>query len=232
MRILVTADYQMMGRAAAELIVKAVRGKADVVLGLPTGRTPLGMYDAIVEIYRKQDLDFSRVRTFNLDEYLGLPPNDHNSFRAYMRRHFFDHVNIPPQNVHIPDQVDNYEQAICEAGGIDLLVVGIAANGHIAFNEPGSSFSSRTRIVDLAAETIENAAKQFAKDAVPTQAMTMGIGTILESRHILLLASGKAKADIVRRALRGPITESVPASVLQTHPNVIAILDEEANLYV
>jgi glucosamine-6-phosphate deaminase len=233
MRILVTADYQMMSLAAAELIVKAVRGKADVVLGLPTGRTPLGMYDALVEIYRKQDLDFSRVRTFNLDEYLGLPPNDRNSFRAYMRRHFFDHVNIPPQNVHIPDQADNYyEQAICEAGGIDLLVVGIAANGHIAFNEPGSSFSSRTRVVDLAAETIENAAKQFAKDAVPTQAVTMGIGTIVESRHILLLASGKAKADIVRRALRGPITESVPASILQTHPNVIAILDEEANLYV
>jgi glucosamine-6-phosphate deaminase len=185
-----------------------------------------------VEMYRKQGPDFSRVRTFNLDEYLGLAPTDHNSFRAYMHRHFFDHVNILPENAHIPNQVDGYEQAIREAGGIDLLVVGIADNGHIAFNEPGSSFSSRTRIVDLAPETIENAAKQFGKDAVPAQAITMGIGTILESRHILLLASGKAKADIVRRALQGPITESVPASALQTHPNVIAILDEEANLYV
>jgi glucosamine-6-phosphate deaminase len=232
MRILVTADYRMLSQAAAELIVKAVRGKAGVVLGLPTGRTPLGMYDELVEMYRNQGLDFSQVRTFNLDEYLGLAPTDHNSFRAYMHRHFFDHVNITPENVHIPDQVDNYEQAIREAGGIDLLVVGIAANGHIAFNEPGSSFSSRTRLVDLAPETIENAAKQFGKDAVPRQAVTMGIGTILESRHILLLASGKAKADIVRRALRGPITESVPASALQTHPNVIAILDEDANLYV
>jgi glucosamine-6-phosphate deaminase len=232
MRILVTADYQRLSYAAAELIVKAVRGKAGVVLGLPTGRTPLGMYDELVEMYRKQGPDFSRVRTFNLDEYLGLTPTDHNSFRAYMHRHFFDHVNILPENAHIPNQVDGYEQAIHEAGGIDLLVVGIAANGHIAFNEPGSSFSSRTRIVDLAPETIENAAKQFGKDAVPTQAITMGIGTILESRHILLLASGKAKADIVRRALQGPITESVPASALQTHPNVIAILDEEANLYV
>jgi glucosamine-6-phosphate deaminase len=232
MRILVTADYQMLSHAAAELIVKAVRGKAEVVLGLPTGRTPLGMYDALVEMYRNQGLDFSRVRTFNLDEYLGLAPAERNSFRAYMHRHLFDHVNIPPENVHIPDHVDMYEQAIRETGGIDLLVVGIAANGHIAFNEPGSSFSSRTRVVDLAAETIENAAKQFGKNAVPTQAVTMGIGTILESRHILLLASGKDKADIVRRALRGPITESVPASVLQTHPNVIAILDEEANLYV
>jgi glucosamine-6-phosphate deaminase len=232
MRILVTADYQRLSYAAAELIVKAVRGKAGVVLGLPTGRTPLGMYDELVEMYRKQGLDFSRVRTFNLDEYLGLAPTDHNSFRAYMHRHFFDHVNILPENAHIPNQVDGYEQAIRDAGGIDLLVVGIAENGHIAFNEPGSSFSSRTRIVDLAPETIENAAKQFGKDAVPAQAITMGIGTILESRHILLLAAGKAKADIVRRALRGPITESVPASALQTHPNVIAILDEEANLYV
>jgi glucosamine-6-phosphate deaminase len=232
MRILVTADYQRLSHAAAELIVKAVRGKAGVVLGLPTGRTPLGMYDVLVEMYQSQGLDFSRVRTFNLDEYLGLAPTDRNSFRAYMHRHLLDHVNIPPENVHIPDQVDKYEHAIREAGGIDLLVVGIAANGHIAFNEPGSSFSSRTRVVDLAPETIENAAKQFDKDAVPTQAVTIGIGTILESRHILLLASGKDKADIVRRAMRGPITESVPASALQTHPNVIAILDEEANLYV
>jgi glucosamine-6-phosphate deaminase len=232
MRILVTADYQMLSHTAAELIVKAVRGKADVVLGLPTGTTPLGMYEELTETFRKQRLDFSRVRTFNLDEYLGLAPTDRNSFRAYMYRHFFDHVNVPPENVHIPDQVDGYEQAIRETGGIDLLVVGIAANGHIAFNEPGSSFTSRTRVVDLAPDTIENAAKQFDKDTVPTKAITMGIGTILESRHILLLASGKAKADIVRRALRGPITESVPASALQTHPNVIAILDEEANLYV
>ncbi len=222
----------MLSHAAAELVVKAVRGKAGVVLGLPTGKTPLGMYDALVEMYRNQGIDFSRVRTFNLDEYFGLAPTDRNSFRAYMQRHLFDYINISLDNIHIPDQVAEYEHAIREAGGIDLLVVGVAANGHIAFNEPGSSFSSRTRVVDLAPETIKNAAKQFGKDVVPTQAVTMGIGTILESRHILLLASGKDKADIVRRALRGPITESVPASVLQTHPNVIAILDEEANLYV
>src|SRR5215467_7326947 len=120
MRILVTEDYQMLSHAAAELIVKGVRGKAEVVLGLPTGRTPLGMYDALVEMYRNQRLDFSRVRTFNLDEYLGLAPADRNSFRAYMHRHLFDHVDIPPENVRIPDQVDKYEHAIREAGGIDL----------------------------------------------------------------------------------------------------------------
>jgi glucosamine-6-phosphate deaminase len=146
-----------------------------------------------------------------------------------MHRHFFDHVNISPEKAHIPHEVANYEEAIQNAGGIDLLVVGIGTNGHVAFNEPGSSFASRTRIVNLAPETVANAAKQFGNNAVPKQAITMGIGTILESRHILLLASGTAKADIVRRALHGPITESVPASALQQHSNVIAILDEEAN---
>jgi glucosamine-6-phosphate deaminase len=231
MRVLVTADYRTLSQTAAELIGKAVRGKAGLVLGLPTGRTPLGMYEELVRLHRNQSLDFSGVRTFNLDEYLGLTSRDPNSFHAYMHRHFFDHVNIPAGQIHIPHEADNYEELIQKAGGIDLLVVGIGTNGHIAFNEPGSSFSSRSRIVDLAPETIANAAKQFGKDVVPKQAITMGIGTMLEARHILLLASGKAKADVVRRALRGPITELVPASALQQHPNVIAVLDEEANLY-
>src|SRR5689334_18780359 len=141
MRILVTADFRMLSEAAAELIVKAVRGKAGLVLGLPTGRTPVGMYEELVEAYRKHGLDFSRIRTFNLDEYLGLEPTDPNSFHAYMHREFFDHVNIPPENVYIPAQVDGYEEAIQKAGGIDLLVVGIGGNGHIAFNEPGSGFA-------------------------------------------------------------------------------------------
>jgi glucosamine-6-phosphate deaminase len=228
MRVLVTADYRTLSQTAAELIVKAVRGKAGLVLGLPTGRTPLGMYDELVRLYRNQACDCSRIRTFNLDEYAGLPSGNPNSFDTYMHRHFFDHVNIPPENAHIPHEAANYEEAIQNAGGIDLLVVGIGTNGHIAFNEPGSSFSSRTRIVDLAPETVANAAKQFADNPVPKQAITMGIATILDSRHILLLASGTGKADIVRRALQGPITESVPGSALQQHPNVIAILDEEA----
>jgi glucosamine-6-phosphate deaminase len=228
MRVLVTADYRTLSQTAAGLIGKALRAKAGMVLGLPTGRTPLGMYDELVRLHRNQGQDFSRVRTFNLDEYAGLPPCDPNSFHTYMHRHFFDHVNISPENAHIPYEVANYEEAIHSAGGIDLLVVGIGTNGHIAFNEPGSSFASRTRIVNLAPETVANAAKQFGNNTVPTQAVTMGIGTILDSRHILLLASGTAKAGIVRRALRGPITESVPASALQQHPHVIAILDEEA----
>src|SRR5262249_20587482 len=143
-----------------------------------------------------------------------------NSFHTYMHRHFFDHVNISPENAHIPHEVAHYEEAIQNAGGIDLLVVGIGTNGHVALNEPGSSFASRTRIVNLAPETVANAAKQFGNNAVPKQAIPRGIGTIRESRHILLLASGTDKADIVRRALHGPITESVPASALQQHPDV------------
>ena len=229
MRVLVTADYQTLSQTAAELIAKAVRGRAELVLGLPTGRTPLGMYAELVRMHRDQGLSFSGVRTFNLDEYIGLSQDDPNSFHAYMHEHFFDHVDIAAINAHFPDEAGNYEQAIRSVGGIDLLIVGIGANGHIAFNEPGSSFSSRTRTVNLAAETMTNAAKQFGSNAVPRQATSMGIGTVLDSRHIVLLASGSGKADVVRRALRGPITEAVPASALQMHPNVIAILDEEAN---
>src|SRR5262249_42415863 len=183
MRVLVTADYRTMGWTAAELIAKAVRGKAGLVLGLPSGRTPVGMYGELVRLHRNQGHDFSRVRTFNLDEYAGLPPGDPNSFHSYMHHHFFDHVNILPENAHIPHEVANYEEAIHNAGGIDLLVVGIGTNGHIAFNEPGSSFASRTRIVNLAPETVANAARQFGNDIVPKQAITMGIGTILDSRH-------------------------------------------------
>lgn len=229
MRILVTADYQTLSRTAAELVAKAVRGRAEFVLGLPTGRTPLGMYAELVRMHRDQGLSFSKVRTFNLDEYLGLAQDDPNSFHTCMHEHFFDHVDIAEANAHFPDEAGNYEEAIRNVGGIELLIVGIGANGHIAFNEPGSGFSSRTRTVSLAAETMANAAKQFGSNAVPHQAVTMGIGTMLDSRHIVLLASGSGKAEVVRRSLRGPITEAVPASALQMHPNVIAILDEEAN---
>jgi glucosamine-6-phosphate deaminase len=219
----------MLSRTASELVVKAIRTKRELTLGLPTGNTPLGMYEELVRSYREQQIDFSGIRTFNLDEYLGLQGNDPHSYRFYMQEHFFDHVKVPPGNVHIPQEAGSYEDKIREAGGIDLLVVGMGLNGHIAFNEPGSSFASRTREVMLAPETIANAEMHFEGAPVPPRAITMGIGTILESRCIVLLASGASKADIVRRALHGPVSESVPASALQTHQNVIAILDEDAN---
>ena len=229
MRVLVAPDYRTLSRTASELVLKAIRRKRELTLGLPTGNTPLGMYEELVRSYRGQRIDFSGITTFNLDEYLGLQRNDPHSYRFYMQRHFFDHVNVAPRNVHIPEEAGSYEEKIREAGGIDLLVVGIGRNGHIAFNEPGSSFASRTREVMLAPETIANAETHFQGAPVPPRAITMGIGTILESRCIVLLASGASKADIVRRALNGPVSESVPASALQMHQNVIAILDEEAN---
>jgi glucosamine-6-phosphate deaminase len=177
------------------------------------------------------------LRTFNLDEYLDLASGHPQSFQTYMRRQFFDHVNIPAENIDIPNgtpgidaeiESERYERNIAQAGGIDLLIVGIAANGHIAFNEPGSSFDSRTRTVDLAQETIANAQQQFGKERAPSRAITMGIGTMLEARRVLLLASGAAKSDAVKRALRGPVSPTVPASALQLHPRVIALLDEAA----
>lgn len=237
MRVLVTPDYQALSQTAAELVLKAVRAKPGIKLGLPTGNTPLGMYEELVRRYRIEQLDFSQIQTFNLDEYVGLT-NDHpKSYHRYMRRHFFDHVNLLPANIHIPEgspgvdldaEAVRYENQIRKAGGIDLLIVGVGANGHIAFNEPGSPFDSRTRAVDLAAETIRNAQQHFGSEPVPRRAITMGIATMLEARRILLLASGSSKADAVERTLHGPVSPSVPASALRLHSRVIVVLDEAA----
>jgi glucosamine-6-phosphate deaminase len=239
MRVLVTPDYRTLSKEAAELVARTLRPRPDLTLGLPTGNTPLAMYAELVRKHRDEGLDFSRVKTFNLDEYLGIPADHPQSYHAYMRSRFFNHVNVLPEHTHIPDgspgvdatvECARYEDAIRDSGGIDLLIVGIGANGHIAFNEPGSSFDSRTRVVSLAEETIANAGKYFASDQeIPRSAITMGIRTILEAGRILLLASGRTKATAVDHALRGPISESVPASALRLHPNVIAILDEQAS---
>jgi glucosamine-6-phosphate deaminase len=232
MRVLVTPDYRTLSEEAAAILAKSIRAKPTLTLGLPTGQTPLGMYEALTRKHRLEELDFSGVRTFNLDEYFGMSPDNPQSYHAYMRSRLFDHVNLTPQNTHIPDgspgidpeiECERYENMIRQSGGIDLLIVGIGANGHVAFNEPGSPFDSRTRVVTLAPETIQNAGKN-----IPPTAITIGIGTILEAGRILLLASGAQKAEIVRRALHGPISEAVPASSLQLHPDVIVIMDEAA----
>jgi glucosamine-6-phosphate deaminase len=232
MRVLVTPDYRTLSEEAAAILAKSIRAKPTLTLGLPTGQTPLGMYEALTRKHRLEELDFSGVRTFNLDEYFGMSPDNPQSYHAYMRSRLFDHVNVTPQNIHIPDgspgidpeiECERYENMIRQSGGIDLLIVGIGANGHVAFNEPGSPFDSRTRVVTLAPETIQNAGKN-----IPPTAITIGIGTILEAGRILLLASGAAKAEILSRALGGPISETVPASALQLHPDVIVIMDEAA----
>jgi glucosamine-6-phosphate deaminase len=234
MRVLVTPDYQTLSEEAAAILAKSMRAKPTIALGLPTGRTPLGLYQELIRKHRSQGLDFSGVRTFNLDEYLGISPEDPRSFHAYMQCQLFDHVNITPEHTHIPDgspavdpeiECERYENMIRQSGGIDLLIVGIGANGHIAFNEPGSPFDSRTRVVTLAPETVQN-----TEADIPHTAITMGIGTILDAGRILLLASGSKKAEILKRALQGPVSETVPASALQRHSDVIVIMDEAAAL--
>ena len=213
MQVLVTPDYQTLSREAAHLVAEAIRLQPALTLGLPAGNTPTGMYEELATL----QLDFSKVRTFNIDEYAGLAPADPRSFHAYMRRTFFDRINLPQRNIHFPDE--NYEGTIRAAGGLDLIVLGVGLNGHIAFNEPGSDFTSRTRVVDLAPETV----------APVRRGVTMGIATIMEARRILLLASGSSKRDVLRSALEEPVQESLPASALQLHPDLTVIADKAAS---
>jgi len=231
-------SYEELSREAARIVASAVRSRPGVRLGLATGSTTLGMYGELVRLHKEEGLDFSKVVTFNLDEYLGLAAEHPQSFHCFMRKKFFERVNIKPENIHIPDGMiggdyeeycDSYERAIREAGGIDLQILGIGRNGHIGFNEPTSSFGSRTRLKVLTSETIEDNRKFFgAGEEMPECAITMGIGTILEAKKILLLATGEAKAETVAEAIEGPITASVTASCLQLHPDVTFVIDEAA----
>jgi glucosamine-6-phosphate deaminase len=209
------------------------------VLGLPTGSTPVGVYRDLIRLHRESGLDFSRVITFNLDEYFGLTRNDPHSYNRWMKETFFDHVNLRPENIHIPDgtirQEDaeaycaNYEQLIRRAGGIDLQILGIGRTGHIGFNEPGSTRHSRTRLVTLDPVTRRDAASGFyGQDNVPLQALTMGVGTILEARKVVIMAFGEHKASIVQRAVEGEMTDAIAASFLQKHPDATFILDQAA----
>jgi glucosamine-6-phosphate deaminase len=227
-----------VGQEAARIVANAVRRNPSLRLGLATGSTSLGMYQELVRLHRQEGLDFSRARTFNLDEYLGLRPQHKQSFHYFMHQNFFDHVNVAPGNIQIPDgsikggyqeYCASYEQVIRDAGGIDLQVLGIGRNGHIGFNEPTSSLGSRTRLKVLSKETIEDNHKFFAPgEEIPQCAITMGIGTILEAKRILLLATGCSKAAAIANAIEGPVTASVTASALQLHPEVTFIVDQEA----
>ena len=227
MEIQIRADYDDMSKEAARIVAEAIRAKPQLVLGVPSGNTPKGMYRELIRMYRQKNrLDFSKVRFFLLDEYTGLRPGHPDSFRAYLWRVFLNYINVRPANVYLPEE--NYEKTIRRSRGIDLLISGIGVNGHIAFNEPGSTLDSRTRIVELADSTIELMKISFSPRDLPRQAITMGLGTILEARGILLLASGSRKAQILGRALTGQITTDVPASVLRLHSNLTVIADEEA----
>lgn len=237
MKIYVTEDYKTMSRKAANILSAQLILKPNSVLGLATGSTPEGAYAQLVEWYRKGDLDFSAVRTVNLDEYVGLEPTHEQSYRHFMQVHLFDHVNINPANTNVPDglaadpaaECKWYNQVIRDMGGIDLQLLGLGSNGHIGFNEPGNAFELETHVVDLTERTINDNARFFAsRDDVPRQAMTMGIKSIMMAKKILLMASGEGKAEALKEALTGPVTPRVPASILQLHPYVTLVADKAA----
>lgn len=227
-----------LARAAARLVIDTIGRLPTAVIGLPTGRTPLLAYQEIVRLTRAESIDWSGVRTFNLDEFVGLGPGDRDSYRAFMDERLFRPVGLPPAQVGFLDgtavdldaECDRYERAISAAGGIDLLLLGIGANGHIGFNEPGDALSARTHRVVLDAPTRAANAWWFGGEIarVPDEALTMGMATILQSRAIVLMATGAAKAQAVRAMLHGSITTRVPASFLQLHPQVLVMLDDEA----
>ena len=237
MEIIVKDSVEEMSRTAARVVARTLNSKPNAVLGLATGSTPLGLYKELVRMHQEEGLDFSQVTTFNLDEYAGLTRKHPQSYHYFMHENLFRHINIPNQNIYIPSgTTDNYaafcawyEQRIVECGGIDLQVLGIGTDGHIAFNEPTSSLGSRTRIKTLAKQTIDDNARFFdSSEDVPVYAITMGVGTIIEAEKILLLANGESKADAVAQAIEGPVTSMITASALQLHPDVMFIVDRPA----
>jgi glucosamine-6-phosphate deaminase len=222
------ASYEALSARAAELFLAAIHDDPRVVFGLPTGRTPIGMYDRVVSICSREYHCFTEVTTFNLDEYVGIACEHPGSYCTYMQQHLFDHVDLDPKRAHIPNgkapdlaaECARYERAIRHAGGLGITFLGLGRNGHIGFNEPGTPFESRTRVVSLTQSTRSANAGYFADGEVPGEAITMGIGTILESKSIVLLVSGTGKEDAVARLRGGEIDEQFPASALHLHGNV------------
>jgi glucosamine-6-phosphate deaminase len=237
MEVIIQPNRELASEIAARLIARQVREKPASVLGLATGKTPLVLYRMLVQMHRDGKLDLSKVTVFNLDEYVGIDRDHPASYCRFMEEHFFSHVNIPPEQRFIPDGMakniaahcKDYENSIRGAGGIDLQLLGLGTDGHIGFNEPGSSLASRTRIKSLTEQTRRDNRRAFSSgEKVPRHVITMGLGTIMESRACVLLAFGKKKAPAVRRSVEGPVTASVPGSILQFHPRAKIILDDGA----
>jgi glucosamine-6-phosphate deaminase len=237
MEVIILPTAAEASEVAARLIARQVREKPSSVLGLATGSTPCKLYQLLARMHREDGLDFSKATTFNLDEYVNLDPTHPASYHQFMEENFFSHVNLARKNVHIPDGMvadvrahcASYERAIREAGGIDLQILGLGSDGHLGFNEPGSSLASRTRIKTLTERTRSDNARFFTgAQEVPHHVITMGLGTIMESRMCLLLAFGKAKAEAVAASVEGPVTASVPGSLLQFHPQAKVLLDAES----
>ncbi len=237
MKTIVTQDYNEMSLVAANQLKDFIEKEPDAVLGLPTGRTPEGMYRYLVDFHQNKGLDFSAITTFNLDEYLGLAPNDPNSYHYFMNHRFFNHINIEKHNTHIPNGIakdiikecQEYEQKIIDAGGIDVQILGIGKNGHIGFNEPSNSLSLETHVVSLTEDTIKANSELFTYvEDVPNKAITMGIGTIMKARKIIVLVSGIEKRNIINKVLSGNLTTDIPASILLLHKDVLIIGDKNA----
>lgn len=237
MRVYCAKDYDHASRVAANIISAQVIMKPDCVLGLATGSTPIGTYEELIRRYEQGDLDFSKVHSINLDEYRGLSPENDQSYRYFMNTHLFDKINIDKKNTYVPDGLEpnkekacrDYEEIIRVHGGVDLQVLGLGHNGHIGFNEPGSVFEKETHCVTLSETTREANARFFnSMDEVPTEAYTMGIGSIMQAKKIVVIVTGEGKREIVKKAFQGPITPEVQASVLQLHSDVILVGDEAA----
>lgn len=236
MNVIIVSNYESMSEEVAKIVTGQIANKPNSVLGLATGGSPVGVYRLLQESYSR-GVDFSQLTTFNLDEYVGLGEDHPQSYRHYMEEHLFSKVNVKKENTHIPNGVVQdlqaecyrYEELIKRAGGIDLQLLGIGTNGHIGFNEPGTEFGSTTQVVDLAQSTIKDNARYFASlDEVPTQALSMGIKSIMQARNIVLMANGGSKAHAIFAAVKGPVTPDVPASVLQLHPSVTFVVDQAA----
>ncbi|HEX8702974.1 MAG TPA: glucosamine-6-phosphate deaminase [Myxococcaceae bacterium] len=238
MNVRIFASEQEAAAACAAHIAAAVRAKPDLVLGLPTGRSPLNVYRELVGLHKRGELDLSRATTFNLDEFLGVPPEDSGSFRAYMERHLFEHVNLAPERIHFLDgcapdaeaECERYDREIAKAGGLELLLMGVGPNGHVAFNEPGEGLMAKSHRGLLSRETRLSQAPLFGDEAarVPMASLTMGMAPIVQAREVLLLAFGASKAAAVTAMVHGPVTPRCPASFLQLHPNVHVWLDPAA----
>lgn len=249
MNVIIKENYDQMSKYTARVIADLVKSKPNCVIGLATGNTPIGTYKELIRLHKDEGLDFSQVKTFNLDEYYGLgmdlskPYDLDQSYTRFMYEELFKHINITENNIHVPNGLTKepdkicelYEEEIKKAGGIDLQLLGIGGDGHLAFNEPGSSLSSRTRIQVLTKETLDDNYESFYKKAgfnrndMPHFALTMGIGTILEARSIMIIANGKKKSSVVAKSIEGPVTSQITASAIQLHSGgVTVVLDNEA----
>ena len=238
MEVIVCKDYKVLGQRAALLFAAQVTGKPDSVFGFATGSSPISTYDYLAELYAAGAVDFSRATTYNLDEYYGMAPTEEQSYRKFMNDYLFSRINIRLENTHVlngmttdPEkECADYEKAIAAAGGIDMQLLGIGHDGHIGFNEPGDEFPKATHLVDLVPMTLQANARFFGGDInnVPRQALSMGIGSIMRARKVVLVANGADKANAVYGMVKGPVTPALPASILQFHPNVTVFLDEGA----